>query len=87
MLEYWFGLASMGPGACSTTSTVSYYYDDYEQFTGYTVTEDHPVGRRTGMEDAFGQAIWEYDGHGRMALETKTVEGDPYVTAREEWCI
>lgn len=62
-----------GPGACDSTADVSYVYDSYNAFPGYTPASNRPIGRRTGMTDGSGQTIWEYDERGRLALETKTI--------------
>lgn len=69
------GKTYTGPGACDPTSDVSYKYDSYTAFTGYTPTNNNPVGQRTGMVDGSGQTIWEYDARGRKVVELKTITG------------
>ncbi|MRR29976.1 hypothetical protein EG834_06595, partial [bacterium] len=54
-----------GPDACDFTPDVAYFYDDYDDFPGYTPVEDHPVGRRTGMDNTSDRTLWEYDARGR----------------------
>jgi YD repeat-containing protein len=56
-------------GSCSaiaaSTSPVSYTYDQ----------GTNGKGRRTGMADGSGSTSWQYDGPGRMTVETVSING------------
>jgi RHS repeat-associated protein len=70
-----------GPGNCASTTPVTYFYDSYSAFPGYTPGVIYPATHRTGMLDASGHTIWEYDARGRLVKESKTVGSETYVTA------
>ncbi|MCO6452041.1 MAG: RES domain-containing protein [Caldilineales bacterium] len=68
------GKSYAGPGACGTTTAVSYTYDAYDGVTQFG------RGHRTGMSDGSGSAAWVYDTRGRVTKETKTIGGTIFVT-------
>ncbi len=74
-------------GSCPATAAISYKYDGYQAFSGYTPTSNYPVGRRTGMTDGTGQTIWEFDARGRTVQESKTVSDGQtnYGTYTSQW--
>lgn len=74
-------------GSCPSSTAISYKYDSYQAFSGYTPTSNYPVGRRTGMTDGTGQTIWEFDVRGRTVQESKTVSDGQtnYGTYISQW--
>jgi len=63
-----------GTGACATTSSVSYTYDEFDAVNQFG------RGRRTGMSDGSGNTVWVYDRRGRVTGETRTIGTDVFTT-------
>lgn len=55
---------------CGTQVTASYTYD----------VGINGLGFRTGMTDASGSTVWVYDARGRMVNESKTIDGQTFIT-------
>ena len=73
------GKSYAGPGACGTTTAVSYSYDS-------TTGGNKGVGRRTGMsEGADSSTSWVYDERGRVTKETKVIGGTGGGTFMTQW--
>ena len=63
-----------GPGACDTTTDVSYTYDQGG-------ASAKALGRRTSMSDGSGSTSWNYDALGHVITETKTVGTEIFKSA------
>jgi RHS repeat-associated protein len=60
-----------GPGACATTSPVTYTYDA-------TTANNQGIGYRTGMSDGSGTTSWFYNKLGQSTNETHNVDSTNY---------
>jgi RHS repeat-associated protein len=72
-------------GPCSETAPVRYYYDgETFSFLGSTYgASANAIGRRTGMTDGSGAAVWTYDARGNRLSERKLIFSDPVNTSAE----
>jgi len=55
-----------------STPSVTYFYDQ-TSYNGLTIANG--LGRRTGMLDGSGETAWNYDSHGNIATEKRTIAG------------
>ena len=55
-----------------STPAVTYLYDQ-TSYNGLTIANG--LGRRTGMLDGSGKTAWNYDTHGNIATEKRTIAG------------
>jgi len=65
------GKTYSGPGACATTSSVTYTYDS-------TIANNQGIGHRTGMSDGSGSTTWFYNRLGQLTNQTKSIDGTNY---------